>query len=80
MAKQGMNRMVFYNGDPTFDAVVGKFRKEAREASERGQSMKAFRVFAAIRIMMKIAGYKLMSEIVIEDVRTGNIFRHGGQE
>ena len=35
MAK-GMLRTVYYHQDPTFERVWGKFRKEAKEAAEKG--------------------------------------------
>ncbi len=72
MGKHGMQRRVYTNGDPTFDTVLGKFRKEARVAAEQKRSMAAFRVLATARKIISIAGYKLVSGLVIEDRKTGN--------
>ena len=44
MTKHGMKHYVHAHGDPTFDAVLGKWRKEARRAAEQKRSMVAFRV------------------------------------
>ena len=65
MAK-GMLRTVYYHQDPTFERVWGKFRKEAKEAAEKKRAVAAFRV---------IAGYRLRSDIVIQNVRTGDVYR-----
>lgn len=77
MGKHGMKRRVYTNGDPTFDTVWGKFRKEARLAAEHKRSMAAFRVLATCRKIISIAGYRLVSGLVIEDKKTGNKYgRH----
>lgn len=39
MAKCGMKQYVHKHKDPTFDIVLGKFRKEARKAAEQKRSM-----------------------------------------
>ena len=72
MGKYGMQRRVYKNADPVFDTVLGKFRKEARLAAEQKRSMAAFRVLATCRKIISIAGYKLVSGLVIEDRKTGN--------
>lgn len=72
MGKHGMQRRVYKNADPVFDTVLGKFRKEARLATEQKRSMAAFRVLATCRKIISIAGYKLVSGLVIEDRKTGN--------
>lgn len=72
MGKHGMQRRVYTSGDPTFDAVVGRFRKEAKLAAEQKRSMTAFRVLATARKIISIAGYRLVSGLVIEDRKTGN--------
>lgn len=77
MPKEGMHRAVYHHKDPTYEAVVSRFRKEAEEARQRNRSMAAFRVFATVRAIIRKAGYELESEIVLKDNR-GNIFRHGG--
>lgn len=76
MGKEGMHRTTHFRGDPTYDAVVARFNKEAQEAKQKAESMKPFRVFATIRAIIRKAGYKLMSEIILEDSK-GRIFRHG---
>lgn len=38
MGKHGMKRRVYTNGDPTFDTVLGKFRKEAKVAAEKKEA------------------------------------------
>lgn len=72
MGKHGMQRRIYKNADPVFDTVLGKFRKEARLAAEQKRSMAAFRVLATCRKIISIAGYKLVSGLVIEDRKTGN--------
>lgn len=72
MGKHGMQRRVYKNADPTFDIVLGKFRKEAKLAAEQKRSMAAFRVLATCRKIISIAGYKLVSGLVIENKKTGN--------
>lgn len=74
MAK-GMMRTVYYHQDPTFEKVLGKLRKEAREAAEKKRAVAAFRVIATIRKIIRIAGYRLKSDIVIQNVVTGDVFR-----
>lgn len=74
MAK-GMLRTVYYHQDPTFERVWGKFRKEAREAAEKKKAVAAFRVIATIRKIIRIAGYRLKADIVIQNVRTGEVYR-----
>ena len=71
MGKHGMQRRVYKNADPVFDTVLGKFRKEARLAAEQKRSMAAFRVLATCRKIISIAGYRLVSGLVIEDKKTG---------
>lgn len=78
MAKNGMRRNVFYSADPTYVSVLAKFRKEAREAERDGRAMAAFRVVAAIRLILRLGGYRLKEELVIEDAKTGAVFRSGG--
>ena len=72
MGKHGMQRRVYKNADPVFDTVLGKFRKEAKLAAEQKRSMAAFRVLATCRKIISIAGYKLVSGLVIENKKTGN--------
>lgn len=80
MAKEGLHKGVYHHGDPTYEAVVAKFRKEAREAAARNRAMTAFRVFAAVRLIVKLAGYRLRGEIIIEDERRGAVYRYGKEE
>ena len=72
MGKHGMQRRVYKNADPVFDTVLGKFRKEARLAAEQKRSMAAFRVLATCRKIISIAGYRIVSGLIIEDRKTGN--------
>lgn len=72
MAKCGMKPYVHKHRDPTFDTVWGKFRKEAKLAAEQKRSMAAFRVLATCQKIISIAGYKLVSGLVIENKKTGN--------
>ena len=53
----------------------GKFRKEAREAAEKKKAVAAFRVIATIRKIIRIAGYRLKADIVIQNVRTGDVYK-----
>lgn len=54
MAKSGMKSYVHKHRDPTFDIVLGKFRKEARLAAEQERSMAAFRGLATCRKIISI--------------------------
>lgn len=72
MGKHGMQRRVYKNADPVFDAVLGKWRKEARRAAEQKRSMVAFRVLATVRKIISMSGYRLASELIIIDRKTGN--------
>lgn len=77
MAKDGMRRDVYHHKDPTYEAVLAKFRKESRESAEKNRAMAAFRVFATVKLILRISGYRLLGELVIEDERSGAIYRHG---
>ena len=72
MTKHGMKHYVHAHGDPTFDAVRWKWRKEARRAAEHIRSMVAFRVLATVRKIISMSGYRLASELIIIDRKTGN--------
>lgn len=74
MAKTGMNRRAFYNSDPTYAAVLGKFNKEAKEARERKEAMKPFRVMATIHKLASVAGYRIAADLVLMDRETGETY------
>lgn len=75
MSKAGMRRNVYFHSDPTFDAVWAKWRKEEREAKKEERSMIPLRVMGIIRLFVKRAGYQLLSDIEIMDVKSGDKFR-----
>lgn len=74
MAKDGMKRSTYFQGDPTFNAVWAKWRKEEREAKKEKRSMLPFRVMGIVRMFIRRAGYRLNSDIEIIDTRTGERF------
>lgn len=80
MGKDGMRRDVYYHKDPTYESVLAKFRKEAREAKEKNRAMAAFRVFAAVRLIIQISGYRVQGGLAIRDERTGAVYRYGKEE
>lgn len=65
--KDGMSPGVAKHGDPTFEAVLSKFRKEEREAKQKRQAMAAFRVFAMIREIVRRAGYHFIGAVCMAD-------------
>lgn len=76
MPREGMHSTVHHHRDPTYEAVVAKFKKEEKAAAKKKETMKPFRVFATIQAIIRRAGYRLVSEIVLEDEH-GHVFRHG---
>lgn len=73
MTKRGMTPGVAKHPDPTFEKVVAKFEAEAREAKRKEIEMAAFRVFAMVRSILNLAGYKIVGELAMHDGR-GNLF------
>lgn len=75
MARDGMKRSAYCQGDPTYNAVLGKWRREQRLAREQKRAMMPIRVLGVVRLLIKEAGYKLISDIEIMDVKTGNRYK-----
>ena len=71
MAKGGMKRTAYFQGDPTYDAVWAKWRKEEKAAKQERRAMIPFRVMGIVRLFIKKAGYRLNSDIEIIDKKTG---------
>ena len=63
MAKDGMKRSAYCQGDPVFNEVWGKWRKEERRAREEARAMMPIRVMGIVRLLVKRAGYKLINGI-----------------
>lgn len=82
MAKDGMKRRVFFGSDPTYAAVLGRFNREAREARKKDEAMKPFRVIATVLKIVKIAGYRIIGDLKIQNVKTGETYisRHVRKE
>lgn len=76
MPKEGMHQRVHKHSDPTYDAVLATFKREEKAARRQKKAVKPFRIFATLHTIIRRAGYKLISEIVLEDDQ-GNIVRHG---
>ena len=74
MAKDGMKRRVFFGSDPTYAAVLGRFNREAREARKKDEAMKPFRVIATVVKIIKIAGYRIIGDLKIQNVKTGEVY------
>lgn len=71
MAKDGMKRSVYFQADPTFNAVWARWRKEEQRAEAEKRTMVPFRVMGIVRMLIKRAGYRLISDIEIVDRNTG---------
>lgn len=71
MAKDGMKRSVYFQSDPTFNAVWARWRKEEQRAKAEKRTMVPFRVMGIVRMLIKRAGYRLISDIEIVDRDTG---------
>lgn len=74
MAKGGMRHGVYNNPDPTFNAVWAKWKKEERAAREERRAMIPFRVLGIMRMFARRAGYRLLSDLTIQDTKTGIIY------
>lgn len=70
-----MKRSTYYQGDPTYNAVLGKWRAEERRARTEKRAMLPIRVMGVVRLLIKQAGYKLISDIEILDTKTGNRYK-----
>ncbi|WP_444219108.1 hypothetical protein [Dialister succinatiphilus] len=75
MAKNGMRRQVYYRSDPTFEAVLARWRQEERAMERSDKSISPIRVLGTVRMLIKRAGYRLISDIEILDTRTGDKYR-----
>lgn len=75
MAKDGMKRSVYFQADPTFNAVWARWRKEEQRAKAEKRTMVPFRVMGIVRMLIKRAGYRLISDIEIVDRNTGAKYR-----
>lgn len=71
MAKDGMKRSVYFKADPTFNAVWARWKKEEQRAKAEKRTMVPFRVMGIVRMLIKRAGYRLISDIEIVDRNTG---------
>lgn len=71
MAKNGMKRSVYFKADPTFNAVLARWKKEEQRAKVEKRAMAPFRVMGIVRMLIKRAGYRLISDIEIVDSNTG---------
>lgn len=56
MAKDGMKRSAYCQGDPVFNEVWGKWRKEERRARVEARAMMPIRVMGIVRLLVKRAG------------------------
>lgn len=75
MAKDGMKRCVYFASDPTYEAVLGKFNREYREAKEKQEAMKPWRLIATIHKLARVAGYKICGDLIIRDAKSGDVFK-----
>ncbi len=76
MTKRGMTPGAAKHPDPTFEKVVAKFEAEAKEAARQEREMAAFRVFAMVRKILSMAGYRIVGELAMRDGK-GNLYRWG---
>lgn len=75
MGKHGMKERVTKNPDPTFQKVLGIFRKEAREIKEKQKAADAFACLKAVRFYIRVNGFELADDLAIRDVYTKRVFR-----
>lgn len=82
MAKSGMMRRVYTNKDPTYADVLGRSRREERKAREHKEAVRPFRVLATVVKIIKIAGYRIVGDLKIQNIRTGETYisRHVRKE
>lgn len=66
MGKTGMNRRAYLNKDPTYYAAKGNIDRE-----ERDKRM-VVKLVEKISWILSAAGYRIVNDLVIEKVRTGN--------
>lgn len=75
MGKHGMKERVTKNPDPTFQKVLGIFRKEAREIKEKQKATDAFACLKAVRFYLRGNGFELADDLAIRDIYTKRVFR-----
>ena len=75
MGKRGLGQGVAKHKDPTFEKVLGNFRREARALQEKKKAADAFSCIKALRFYLKMNGYEPADDIAIRDVYTGQIYR-----
>lgn len=75
MGKRGLGQGVARHKDPTFEKVLGNFRREAREQKEKKKAADAFSCIKALRFYLKMNGYEPADDLAIRDVCTKRVFR-----
>nr|DAI11662.1 MAG TPA: hypothetical protein [Caudoviricetes sp.] len=75
MGKRGLGQGVAKHKDPTFEKVLGNFRKEARALQEKKKAADAFSCIKALRFYLKMNGYEPADDLAIRDVYTGQVYR-----
>lgn len=75
MGKRGLGQGVVKHKDPTFEKVLGNFRKEARALQEKKKAADAFSCIKALRFYLKMNGYEPADDLAIRDVYTGQVYR-----
>lgn len=89
MGKRGLSRRAAAAPDPTYAAVLGRLKQEAREqekkareASAKERAAKAkeraaigFTCIKAVRFYLRANGYELAEDLVIRDKYSGNLLR-----
>lgn len=75
MGKRGLGQGVAKHKDPTFEKVLGNFRKEARALQEKKKAADAFSCIKALRFYLKMNGYEPADDLTIRDVYTGQVYR-----
>lgn len=75
MGKRGLGQGVAKHKDPTFEKVLGNFRREARALQEKKKAADAFSCIKAVRFYLKMNGYELADDLAIRDIYTGNVYR-----
>ena len=75
MGKRGLGQGVAKHKDPTFEKVLGNFRKEARALQEKKNAADAFSCIKALRFYLKMNGYEPADDLAIRDVYTGQVYR-----
>ena len=75
MGKRGLGQGVAKHKDPTFEKVLGNFRREARALQEKKKAADAFSCIKAHRFYLKMNGYEPADDLAIRDVYTGQVYR-----